>query len=131
MNSQTQHDLGKLLLRLALGVTIFLHGLTKLEGGLDQIVRIVEAQGFPGFVAYGVLAGEVLAPLLVIAGLYARIGAILIAINMLFALGLVHGGDIGRLNETGGWAIELQVMFLCTAIAIALLGPGRYAFNPR
>ena len=40
-------------------------------------------------------------------------------------------GDIGHLNEQGGWAIELQVMFLATAAAIALLGPGRRAFNQR
>ncbi|MNP84495.1 hypothetical protein D3C76_1838280 [compost metagenome] len=50
---------------------------------------------------------------------------------MLFALYLVHQGDIGRLNEQGGWAIELQIMFLVAAAAVALLGPGKYAFNQR
>lgn len=131
MNSSTQQDIGKLILRIALGVLVFLHGLTKLEGGLDGIVSVVEAQGFPGFFAYGVIIGEVIAPLLVITGFFARIGGVLVAINMLFALYLVHQGDIGRLNETGGWAIELQVMYLATAVAIALLGPGRWAFNQR
>ncbi|HEY5803710.1 MAG TPA: DoxX family protein [Lysobacter sp.] len=131
MNSSTQQDTGKLILRIALGALVFLHGISKLEGGLDGITKMVEAQGFPGVFAYGVLIGEVLAPLLVITGFFSRIGGILIVINMLFALYLVHLGDIGRLNDQGGWAIELQIMFLATAAAIALLGPGKYAFNQR
>lgn len=131
MNSSTQQDIGKLILRIALGVLVFLHGLTKLEGGLDGIFKLVETQGFPAFFAYGVIIGEIVAPLMVITGFFSRIGGILIVINMLFALYLVHLGDLGRLNETGGWAIELQVMFLTTAAAIALLGPGKYAFNQR
>ncbi|HEY5804928.1 MAG TPA: DoxX family protein [Lysobacter sp.] len=131
MNSSTQQDTGKLILRIALGVLVFLHGISKLEGGLDGIIKMVETQGFPGVFAYGVLIGEVLAPLLVITGFFSRIGGILIVVNMLFALYLVHLGDIGRLNEQGGWAIELQIMFLATAAAIALLGPGKYAFNQR
>lgn len=131
MNSSTQQDIGKLILRIALGVLVFLHGLTKLEGGLDGIFKLVETQGFPAFFAYGVIIGEIVAPLLIITGFFSRIGGILIVINMLFALYLVHLGDFGRLNETGGWAIELQVMFLTTAAAIALLGPGKYAFNQR
>ena len=131
MNSSTQQDIGKLILRIALGVLVFLHGISKLEGGLDGIFQLVETQGFPAFFAYGVIIGEVVAPLLVIAGLFSRIGAILIVVNMLFALYLVHQGDFGRLNEQGGWAIELQIMYLSTAAAIALLGPGRWAFNQR
>ncbi len=131
MNSSTQQDIGKLILRLAVGVLVFLHGISKLEGGLDGIVKMVETQGFPGSFAYGVLIGEVLAPLLIITGFFSRIGGILVVINMLFALYLVHLGDIGRLNEQGGWAIELQIMFLTTAAAVALLGPGKWAFNQR
>jgi putative oxidoreductase len=68
---------------------------------------------------------------MLIAGFYGRIGALLIAVNMLFAFALVHMGDIGHLNEQGGWALELQGMFLFTAIALALLGPGRYSVNGR
>lgn len=129
MNDNARADLGKLVLRLALGVLILLHGIAKLKGGLAGIVGMVEAQGLPGFVGYGVLVGEVLAPVLVILGLYARIGAVLIAFNMLAALALAHLGQLGQLNEQGGWALELQGMYLATAVAIALLGPGTYSIN--
>ena len=129
MNDNARADLGKLVLRLALGILILLHGIAKLKGGLGQITELVESHGLPGFIAYGVLVGEVVAPLMVLAGFHARIGALVIAFNMLVALALVHMGQFGQLNEQGGWALELQGMFLLTAIAIALLGPGAYSVN--
>lgn len=131
MNQNTQSDLGKLILRLTLGALVLLHGIAKLKGGVSGIEGMVAAYGLPSVLAYGVLIGEVLAPLLLIAGFYARIGALLIVINMLFALALAHTGQLGLLNEQGGWALELQGMFLGTALALALLGPGRYGINGR
>lgn len=131
MNQNTQNDLGRLILRVVLGLLILLHGVAKLRGGMGGIVGLVESHGLPGFLGYGVLIGEVLAPLMLIAGFHARIGAIIVAINMLFAFALVHMGEIGHLNDQGGWALELQGMFLFTAIALALLGPGRYSANGR
>ncbi|GAA5003950.1 DoxX family protein [Pseudoluteimonas lycopersici] len=129
MKDNPRADLGKLVLRLALGLLILLHGIAKLRGGLDQITGLVESHGLPGFIAYGALVGEVLAPLMVLAGFYARIGGALIAFNMLVAFALVHIGQLGQLNEQGGWALELQGMYLAAAVAIALIGPGRYSVN--
>lgn len=125
------NDIGKLVLRLTLGILILLHGIAKLMHGIDPIEGMVAGMGMPGFVAYGVYAGEVLGPLLLIIGFYARIGAALIAVNMLFAFALAHTGELASLNQTGGWALELQGMFLSSAIALALMGPGRIGINTR
>lgn len=125
------NDIGKLVLRLTLGILILLHGIAKLMHGIDPIEDMVAGMGMPGFVAYGVYAGEVLGPLLLIIGFYARIGAALIAVNMLFAFALAHTGELASLNQTGGWALELQGMFLSSAIALALMGPGRIGINTR
>lgn len=130
-NRNGQHDLGKLVLRLALGMLVLLHGIARLRNGVGPIEGMLQAQGLPAFLAYGAYIGEVLAPLMVIAGLHARIGGILIAINMLSAIALVHVGQLGQLNEGGGWAIELQAMFLFSALAVALIGPGRFSINQR
>ena len=123
--------IGKLILRVALGGMILVHGISKLSGGIGFITGTVTAAGLPAFLAYGVYVGEVLAPLLLIAGFYSRIAAVVIGVNMLFAIGLVHGAELFALNQSGGWAIELQAMFLFTAIALALLGPGHYRINDR
>jgi uncharacterized membrane protein YphA (DoxX/SURF4 family) len=61
-------DAGKLVLRLTVGLLVLLHGIPKLMSGAAGIVGLLEKSGLPGFVGYGVLIGEVLAPLLLIAG---------------------------------------------------------------
>ena len=127
MNEST----GKLILRIALGGLILLHGIAKLKGGIGFITDTVNAAGLPAAFAYGVYLGEVLAPLLLIAGWFSRIGAAVIAANMLFAMALVHRAELLSLNQNGGWSLELQGMFLFTAIALALTGPGRFSVNDR
>ena len=128
MNEST----GKLILRVTLGVLIVMHGFSKLAGGIDWLDGALANAGLPAFFKYGVYVGEVLAPLAVIAGFYARIGAWLIAVNMLFALGLVHGAELLAIDpQSLALVLELQYMFFFSAIAVALVGPGRYAFNQK
>lgn len=124
-------DIGKLLLRLTLGVLMLLHGIAKLRYGVAGIEAMVVNHGLPGFLAYGVFVGEVIAPLMVIAGWNTRLGAAIMAINMVVAIALAHGSQLLDLGKQGGWALELQGFFLFTAIAVALIGPGRFALNRR
>ncbi|MDB5960196.1 MAG: GntR family transcriptional regulator, partial [Massilia sp.] len=67
------------------------------------------------------------APLFILAGLFTRAAALVVAINMIVAVLLVHTSQLFTLNETGGWALELQGMYFFSAVAIALLGAGRYS----
>lgn len=131
VNATTQHDIAKLTLRVTLGLLVLFHGVAKLDGGMGNIVGMVEARGLPGVLGYGVLLGEVLGPLLLIAGFYARMGALLVFVNMVVAIALAHLGDLGSFTRQGGWALELQAMFLVSAFAVALLGPGRFSVNER
>ena len=120
-------DAGRLLLRVVLGLLILLHGIAKLKGGPDYIVGTVVKAGLPAVFGYFVYVGEVLAPLLLIAGLWTRAAAAIVAINMVVAVLLVHMNQLFTLSKTGGWALELQGMFFFTAVAVALLGAGRYS----
>jgi putative oxidoreductase len=85
----------------------------------------------PGWVAYGVYVGELLAPLLVILGFYARVGGLIIVVNMIFAIVLSHSTQLFDLGRGGGWALELQGFFLFTGLVVALIGSGRFGINRR
>ncbi|WP_423197222.1 MULTISPECIES: DoxX family protein [unclassified Cupriavidus] len=124
---QGSQDLGKAILRIVLGILILLHGLAKLMAGPAFVIKVVTAAGLPEPVAYLVYVGEILAPLLLIVGLWTRLAGLIVAINMIFALSLVHAGQLGMMSDSGGWALELQGMYLAAALAVALLGAGRFS----
>ena len=129
--SSLSPDTGKLILRLCVGGLMLFHGVAKIihPASLDFISGLLTANGLPVYLAYAVYIGEVLAPLMVIVGYQARVGALLIATNMLFALFLAHTGDFFSLSEHGGSAIELQLFYLLSATAVVFLGSGRLAFK--
>jgi len=131
MNNNTADDAGKLILRLTIGLLILLHGIAKLTGGVEGIAGMVTGIGLPATLAYAVFIGEILGPVLVVIGFYARIGAALIAINMVVAVLLAHSDELFTLGPQGGWALELQGMFFFTALALVFTGPGRLSINGR
>ena len=124
--------LGKLILRLTVGTLMLFHGIAKImnPGTVDFIGGALSGSGLPSILAYGVYVGEVIAPLMLIVGVYCRYGAIIIVINMLFAIMLMHSGDIFALTEHGGWRLELQGFYLFCSLALVFLGSGRYAIKP-
>ncbi|MBV7485999.1 DoxX family protein [Bordetella sp. BOR01] len=122
-------DTGKLILRLSVGILVLMHGLMKLSSGVGGISGMLSANGLPGFLAYGAYVGEVIGPLLVILGIYSRLGALFIVINMVAAILLAHTGQLSGLTQQGGWALELQGMFLFSALAVAFMGAGRFALG--
>ena len=122
-------NLGKLVLRLTLGVLILLHGVAKLQAVPVGIMDLLANAGLPSSLGYLVYVGEVLAPLLLIAGLWTRVAALLIAINMVFAVLLAHASQLDDLSRSGGWALELQGFYFFTAVAIMLLGAGKFSLG--
>ena len=120
-------DAGKLLLRLTVGGMLILHGFHKLVHGPGEVAAILAHHGVPGIFAWGVYLGEVVGPLLVILGVYARIGALLIAANLLVAVLATRGLDVFHLNDYGGWSIELEAFYGLGALVIFMLGAGAYS----
>ena len=120
-------DMGKLLLLATLAILILFHGVSKIFNGIGGIAAMVGKLGLPAEFGYMVYVGEVLAPVLVLLGIWTRPAALVIAINMVFAVVLVHMGELFTTTKTGGWALELQGMFFIAAVAVALLGAGRYS----
>lgn len=122
-------DLSKLVLRLTLGILLLMHGIFKVQHGIGPIIGMVSSAGLPSFIAYGVYIGELIAPILLIIGLYSRLAAVAVIINMLVAITLVHSGQLGMLTANGGLRLEAQYFFLFTAVAVFLGGAGRFSMN--
>ena len=132
LSKYNSEELGKLVLRLTVGVLMLFHGYSKVAnpGSLDWIGGTLTAYHLPGILAYGVYVGEILAPLMIVIGLRARWGGWLIFINMIFALFLAHSGELFSLSEHGAPAVELQIFYLLGGLAVALLGSGTFAARP-
>ena len=125
-----QPDLAKLLLRISLGILILFHGIHKLIYGISGVEALVNAHGLPSFFAYGVYIGELIAPIFIILGLYARIAAGVLAFNMLTAIYLAYGFSFA-VSKYGGLAWETPLLFLIMSILVVLLGSGKYAVNSK
>ena len=125
-------NLGKLLLRLTLGGLLLFHGISKVinPSFVEPIVKGVAAMGLPGPFGYAVYIGEVLAPLMIVLGIYSRIGGLIVVVNMIFAVVMVHTAQILTLSKTGGWALELQGFYLLCGLVVFFLGSGRMAVKP-
>jgi len=112
-----------------LGGLMLFHGVYKVQHGIGFIKGLMVAQGLPEILAYGVYLGEIIAPVLLILGWRSRIWASLIAVNMLVVIYLTQLGAFLKLGAHGSWAVELQMFYLLSALAIAFLGSGKFALR--
>ncbi len=116
-----QTPAGVLLLRFTVAGLMLFHGVSKLIGGIGPIEGMLTARGYPGWLAFGVFVGEVIAPILVLIGVQVRVAALIMAVNMIVAIALVHPKQLFSIGPQGGYALELQAFFLFTSLAVALL----------
>ena len=133
MNNIFQNDdIGKLIVRMMVGFLMLFHGVAKITnlGSLEFIKGQLINNSLPEMLVYGVYIGEILAPLMIILGVFTRVGGLIIFVNMIFAIYLVHTHEIVSLGQHGGWAIELQGFYLFSALAVMFLGSGKIAARP-
>jgi len=123
-------DGGLLLLRLTIGGLMLFHGLHKAIGGVDGIAGMLESMGLPGFIAYGALLCELVAPIMIVLGVWTRAASAALALNMVVAILMAHASTIFAIDPaTGAWAIELPALYLLGAAVLCLTGGGRYALT--
>jgi putative oxidoreductase len=133
MENKTTVSIALLLLRLSLGITMLVHGLQKLGVQLgpgsspslaDTIHKI--SGMFPEWLAYMSVAAEVLGGLGLILGLFGRVAAFGVAVNMLVAILKVHLPN-GFFNADKGF--EWQMSLVAIALALMLTGMGAYSID--
>ena len=118
-------DIGKLILRITTAGLILFHGTAKLMHGVSFIGAALAAAHVPSVVAYGVYLGEVVGPILIILGLWTRVGSLLVIANMIVAIALEAYRNTFVIQRTGAWGLESEAFYLLTAVVIFLIGPGR------
>ena len=127
-NFLRNNDLGLLLLRVSVGGLMLFHGVHKLIYGVGFIGGMLAQMGLPSFIAYFSLAAELIAALMIVAGLWTRLASVIMTGNMVVAILMAHLGTLFTVDPTtGGWAVELPMLYLLGAAALVFTGDGKYA----
>jgi putative oxidoreductase len=117
--------LALLVMRLVLGAIMVGHGYHKVFGGLQHHAQFVASLGLPAWTAYFSSFTEFIGGLLVLLGLFTRVAAFAICINMSVAIAKVHFHN--GLMGNGGYEFPLALAAL--AFALIFLGAGPIAFD--
>jgi putative oxidoreductase len=126
-------DVGLLVLRLVVGLTVAAHGTQKLFGwfggyGIAGTGQFFEQLGFRPGKVQAALAGlaELGGGLLLATGLATPVGAALVTMVMVVAVGSVHLPK-GFWVSDGGF--EYNLLVVASAFALACTGPGEYSID--
>ncbi|KZE39035.1 oxidoreductase [Bhargavaea cecembensis] len=114
-----KNDIAKLILRVVLGLTFFIHGLVKFQGGIANTAGYFDSLGIPGFMAYVVATIELLGGLAMIIGIGTKIVGILFAIIMLGAI-FIAKLSLGFLGNGQMAGYELDVILLAASVYFVL-----------
>lgn len=130
-------DLGLLVLRLAVGGILIVHGLQKLVGlwggpGLDGFEETLREAGYqqPNILAIVAAAGELAAGAFLVLGLLTPLAAAAIVAIMINAVLFKHELEPGlqffASEQTG---FEFEALLVAAAVSLTLTGPGRIAVD--
>lgn len=123
-----KNEIGKVVLRVVLGLTFFIHGLVKFQGGISNIVAYFDMLGIPGFMAYIVAVIELVGGLVIIFGLGTQIVSILFAIVMVGAI-FTAKLSAGFLGNGQGAGYELDVLLLAISIYFIFANKSKFSLD--
>lgn len=122
-------DLGLIFLRIGLGVMLLMHGIAKIINGISGVKTLLAKAGLFENLAYLVYVGEVLAPIMIILGLFTRFASFIVLVNCGFILYLFYGFNLFSLTSSGGFKAEIVYLYIFICLCLLLCGGGRYALN--
>ncbi len=117
--------LAPVALRIIVGGMMFFHGLDKLTAGPSGFGQFLQSLGLPAGVALGwaVTMLELVGGALLVVGLFSRVVAALLIVDLIGAIILVSG-EAG-LIAAEGVGYERDLAYIAAFIGVLLLGPGR------
>lgn len=115
-----ERSLGLLLIRLGAGLVFFMHGVTKLMN-MSATTNMFVHMGLPGWVAPAIAFLETVGGLALVFGIFTRVFAVLLGIEMLVAIFLT--GGLGR-----GWQQhELEAFLMAVSFGLVYTGSGKFS----
>jgi putative oxidoreductase len=135
---KTEENFSSTVLRIALAGVIFPHGAQKLlgwfgGGGFTASMRWFESS-FHSPTVFALLAilAESVGAAALIAGLFTRVSALAITVNMLVAVALVHW-KVGFFMNWGGTAkgegFEYHILAVAIGLALLIKGGGKWSVD--
>jgi putative oxidoreductase len=120
--------LALLLMRLALGAIMVAHGYHKVFGGLHHHAQMVASLGLPAWLGYVSAFTELFGGLLILVGLFTRVAALGVCLDLFVAIWKVHlhNGLIGSPDRPG---YEFALAAFALAFAIIFFGGGPIAID--
>ncbi|HVI21403.1 MAG TPA: DoxX family protein [Bacillus sp. (in: firmicutes)] len=114
-----KNEVGALILRVVLGITFFIHGFVKFQGGIENQVGWFSSIGLPGFLAYVVAIIELVGGFALFIGLGTKVISALLAILMIGATVKVKLslGFLGN-GQMAGYELDLALLAMAAYLAI-------------
>ncbi|MBS1743902.1 MAG: DoxX family protein [Bacteroidetes bacterium] len=121
--SAAAFNIAMLLLRIVFGILLMNHGYGKLSHFTDTSQHMPQFLGMSSSITTAlVVFAEFFCALFVILGLFTRFAAMIIVINMSYALIVAHKWDV---FSTG----EMATLFLGAFFVLLLIGPGKISVD--
>ncbi|OXS75735.1 DoxX family protein [Domibacillus enclensis] len=107
------------ILRLVLGITFFVHGVVKFQGGIANTAGWFDSIGLPGMLAYAVAFIETAGGLALILGIGTRVFSAILALVMVGAIFKVKlaAGFIGN-GQSAGYELDLALLAMSASLAL-------------
>ncbi|AMM94344.1 oxidoreductase [Peribacillus simplex] len=115
-----RNEAGQVFLRVILGLTFFIHGVSKFQGGIGNTAGFFDSLGIPGFMAYIVASIELIGGLAVILGLGTRIVSVLFVVIMTGAIftAKLPAGFLGN-GQAAGYELDLALLAMSVYLVCA------------
>jgi len=117
-------SVGLLVLRLVVGTAFILHGLPKIQNPMhwmgDKVNPVLQLAAAVAEFGGGIA---------LLVGFLTPFAAALIAVDMIFALALVHLPKGDKFVNPGGGTFELPLVYFALMLGLIATGPGRYSLD--